>query len=160
MSDMKLIQKITVSNLDETGYVAAILAPFLEIQDVVALNGTLGAGKTAFARALIRALCGANLDVPSPTFNLLLLYEGAQGPVYHYDFYRLEDPDEVWELDIEDAFYEGITIMEWSANIKKHLPDGILDISLNIPDTNNENMREIVLSGNAAWHARLQGITV
>ncbi|MBL4740474.1 MAG: tRNA (adenosine(37)-N6)-threonylcarbamoyltransferase complex ATPase subunit type 1 TsaE [Sneathiella sp.] len=162
MSDSKIIVKTTVSNSDQTAKVAAVLAPFLEVQDVLSLVGTLGAGKTEFARALIRALCGQELDVPSPTFNLLLTYDCAKGLIYHYDFYRLENPEEVWELDIEDAYHEGITVMEWSENIGDHLPDTALEISITIPDsgsdTGNDELREISISGDEDWQSRLAGI--
>ncbi|MEH6402885.1 MAG: tRNA (adenosine(37)-N6)-threonylcarbamoyltransferase complex ATPase subunit type 1 TsaE [Sneathiella sp.] len=164
MPDLKLISKITVSNPEQTAKVAAALAPYLKVQDAVSLNGTLGAGKTEFARALIRALCGQELDVPSPTFNLLLTYDCAKGPIYHYDFYRLEDPEEVWELDIEDAYYEGITLMEWSENIGANLPDSMLEILITIPDSDIDSeegeQREISILGDEDWHTRLSGLKV
>jgi len=160
MSDPKPILKITAKNLAQTAKLAAVLAPYLNVQDVVSLGGTLGAGKTEFARALIRTLCGQELDVPSPTFNLLLTYDCPKGSIYHYDFYRLENPEEVWELDIEDAFYEGITLMEWSENIGEYLPDNILEISITIPNTGNEEQREICLVGDEDWQSRLVGIKV
>ncbi len=132
------------------------LAPYLEPGDVVTLNGTLGAGKTAFARALIRSLCGADIEVPSPTFNLLLTYECPKGPIYHYDFYRLEDPEEVWELDIEDAYDQAITVMEWVQKLEDLAPKDVLNVTLTIPQKGSDTERHIQIQGSGIWKNRLQ----
>ena len=82
------------------------LAAILKPGDVVALDGPLGSGKTALARAAIRALTSPEEDVPSPTFTLVQSYESERGPLYHFDLYRLEAPDQAVELGIDDAFAE------------------------------------------------------
>ena len=142
----------------ETIAVAARLAPHLKPGDVLTLNGTLGAGKTAFARALIRSMCGGEIEVPSPTFNLLLTYDSPVGPIYHYDFYRLEDPEEVWELDIEDAYDQAITIMEWVEKLEDLAPKDVLKITLSIPDEGGDMARFIQIEGHDGWKNRLQTI--
>jgi tRNA threonylcarbamoyladenosine biosynthesis protein TsaE len=81
--------------------------------DVIALWGGLGAGKTAFARAFVRAAGDPAEEVPSPTFTLVQTYALAAGPCWHFDLYRLQAPDEVWELGIEEAFAGGIVLIEW-----------------------------------------------
>ena len=78
----------------------------LKGHEIVALDGTLGMGKTVFARAVIQALVGRKIDVPSPTFSLLQTYDSKIGPIYHFDFYRLKNPMEAYEIGIEDAFSE------------------------------------------------------
>src|SRR5512135_1497738 len=84
--------------------VAAILAP----GDVIALSGGLGAGKTAFARALIRAVADdAALEVPSPTFTLVQTYAGDRLTISHFDLYRLGSADEIGEIGLADAVAEG-----------------------------------------------------
>lgn len=147
---------IEIATEAETIALAKRLEPYLMRGDVLTLNGTLGAGKTAFARALIRSLCGAEVEVPSPTFNLLLTYECPKGPVYHYDFYRLEDPEEVWELDIEDAYDQAITVMEWVERLEDLAPKDVLNITLTIPKEGADTERHIQIQGGDVWKNRLQ----
>lgn len=159
MSDKFLLYTVTTSSDTETGLVARGLAKFLRPQDILTLNGPLGAGKTAFARALIQALCGAGIEVPSPTFNLLLTYDSDQAPIFHYDFYRLEDPEEVWELDIEDAFHEGITLIEWVERLEDLAPEDVLSIVLSIPEgEGSETQRVISIYGDPEWRERLKAL--
>ncbi|MEP3244084.1 MAG: tRNA (adenosine(37)-N6)-threonylcarbamoyltransferase complex ATPase subunit type 1 TsaE [Sneathiella sp.] len=161
MTDLeKILIQRAVFNEQETGSFAVKIAGILKPQDVLVLKGTLGAGKTAFARALIRALVSANIDVPSPTFNLLLTYDSPSGPVFHYDFYRLEDPEEVWELDIEDAYDEGITLMEWAEKLEDLGPQNALTVDIAIPAGGEEGRREITLMGNDGWRKRLGGLAL
>ncbi len=145
---------ISVSTEEETQQVAKTLSAYLKIGDVVRLDGTLGAGKTAFARALVRSLVASEIEVPSPTFNLLLTYETSSGPVYHYDFYRLEDPEEVWELDIEDALESGITLMEWTERLEDLAPKAALQIEITIP-TGADTSRILHIRGDVQWATRL-----
>src|SRR6266704_6126905 len=80
-----------------TAALAAGIAALARPGDVIALKGELGAGKTSFARAFIRARGGVEA-VPSPTFTLVQVYELPGGPIWHIDLYRLRDPEEAWEL--------------------------------------------------------------
>ena len=97
--------------------------------DVIALSGPLGAGKTVFARAFIRARGGIG-EVPSPTFTLVQTYELPDGAVWHFDCYRLKEADEAWELGIEDAFRDGISLIEWPERIETLLPADRLKVEL------------------------------
>ncbi|MBE7636012.1 tRNA (adenosine(37)-N6)-threonylcarbamoyltransferase complex ATPase subunit type 1 TsaE [Sneathiella sp. P13V-1] len=146
-----------ISKEQETAKFARKLAPYLKEKDVLFLEGTLGAGKTLFARNLIQQLCGQDIEVPSPTFNLLLTYDSPAGEIYHYDFYRLEDPEEVWELDLEDALEDGICLMEWVSQLEDLAPEGALTVRLEIPE-GEEGRRIIHLSGDESWKARLADI--
>ena len=109
-----------------TEALAAGLAGLLRPGDVVALTGELGAGKTVFARALIRRLArnaGADAgEVPSPTYTLVQPYELPGLTAYHFDLYRLSAADEALELGIEDAFADGISVIEWAERIAPLLP--------------------------------------
>jgi len=96
---------------------------------VICLNGDLGSGKTTFARGFLAAL-GVGDEVPSPTFNLLLTYDTARGPVWHFDLYRLTAPDEVYELGIEDGFAVAICLIEWPDRLGPLLPADRLDLTL------------------------------
>ena len=96
-----------------TQRLAAELAAMLAPGDVVSLAGGLGAGKTAFARMLIRHLAAdPALEVPSPTFTLMQSYAGASFPILHADFYRLRGSDELDELGFEEAREGALTLVE------------------------------------------------
>jgi len=116
-----------------TARAAAVLAARLRPGDVVALHGDLGAGKTAFARAAIRALLGdPDAEVPSPTFTLVQTYEAPSATVWHFDLYRLADPAEVWELGWEEAVAGGIVLVEWPERLGSLLPARRIDALLEI----------------------------
>lgn len=115
-----MIQKI-IHSLKETNALAKQLSSFAKTGDTFLLYGTLGIGKTAFTRAFIQSLTRKEENVPSPTFTLLQTYEGKKGPLFHFDLYRLEKESEVYELGIEDAFYEGICLIEWPELIENQI---------------------------------------
>ncbi len=140
-------------DLSATEGLAASLAPVARIGDVVALAGELGAGKTVFARAFIHAR-GAIEEVPSPTFTLVQVYELAGGPVYHFDLYRISDPVEVYELGMEEAFADGITLIEWPQHLGRLLPSERLDVVLAMGA--DEDARRVVVRGHGAWAGRLR----
>jgi len=143
----------SLANEAATADFAAALAPFLKPGDVVALDGDLGAGKTAFARTLINALPGEPEDVPSPTFTLVQTYERGGMEIWHFDLYRLEAPDEALELCIEDAFLDAVSLIEWPDKLGPLLPRGVLRVTLSNGAT--ETAREIALSGDDNWAERL-----
>lgn len=98
---------------------------------VIALEGDLGAGKSTFARAFIRALArDPALDVPSPTYTLVQRYEEAQPPVLHADLYRLSDPGEMLELGIDDPDDAAIRLIEWPQNAGRGAFPGALTLAL------------------------------
>lgn len=116
------------------------LAEVLCKGDVVALWGDLGVGKTTFARVLIQALVGKGIDVPSPTFTLVQLYDSPKSEIWHCDLYRLKDPEEAFELGLEDAFHEAICLLEWPERLGNLLPHRRIDITFKIRD---ETTREV-----------------
>ncbi|KAF0117355.1 MAG: hypothetical protein FD149_1164 [Rhodospirillaceae bacterium] len=125
---------------------------------VVALRGTLGAGKTALARAVIRAMPGAaEEDVPSPTFTLVQTYDmPAGGTLWHFDLYRLTTPEDALELGMEEAFAEGVSLIEWPERLGPWLPFDRIDITL-IP-TGPQEMRQAEVRGHGRWIAHLDSI--
>ena len=107
-----------------TEQLGATLAQRLRPRDVVALIGGLGAGKTTLARAILRAASGDDaLVVPSPTFTLVEVYDTPRGTFWHFDLYRLEQPEQVFELGWEDALAEGIVLIEWPERLGALLPE-------------------------------------
>jgi len=116
-----------------TEALGAELAKALKPGDLVVLEGDLGAGKTALARAIIRALAGYPLlEVPSPTFALVQPYDTPRGPVLHADLYRLGDPREVDELGLLDN-PEAIVLVEWAARVPEIVAAATLKVTLAIP---------------------------
>lgn len=130
------------SSEEETAKIAADLACRARGGDVFLLNGALGAGKSVFGRAFIRALCGEDTEVPSPTYTLVQTYESAKGTIWHFDLYRLQDPDEVFEIGWEEAMSGGILLIEWPERLGHHLPAKAHHISI---ETASPTKRKIIL---------------
>lgn len=125
MNDINLF----LSGEQATARVAAQLGQSLEAGDFVALYGDLGAGKTAFARALIQSLNPAESEVPSPTFTLVQTYDSPHGPISHFDLYRLGSPEDVLELGFEEMS-KGILLVEWPERLGRLLPQKRFEVWL------------------------------
>lgn len=151
-----MIIAIDLPNEAATAALAARLAAIARPGDVIALRGELGAGKTAFARAFIRARNSADEEVPSPTFTLVQIYEAAGAPIWHFDLYRVVAADEIWELGIEEAFAGGISLIEWPDRLGPLLPPHRLDIRLEFGD--QPQSRRALIDGSRDWGARLHDI--
>jgi tRNA threonylcarbamoyladenosine biosynthesis protein TsaE len=126
---------------------AARLAP----GDIVLLSGDLGAGKTALARGILAGLGHAG-EVPSPTFTLVQSYElpGVRLPVWHVDLYRLDDPNEVEELGLDEILADGALIIEWPERAGGRWPEAL---HLTLADT-GEGSRRLTARVPPAWEAR------
>ena len=117
--------------LAETERLAQRIASHAVPGDVIGLYGPLGSGKTAFARAFIRARLGRPVEeVPSPTFTLVQLYEHAAGAIWHFDLYRLSAPEDAYELGIEDAFAGAVSLIEWPERLGALMPADWLEVRL------------------------------
>jgi tRNA threonylcarbamoyladenosine biosynthesis protein TsaE len=146
---------LDAENERRTAAIAAAIAGLAGPGDVIALAGDLGAGKSVFARAFIYALGGSG-DVPSPTFTLVQMYELAPANVFHFDLYRLEKPEDAFELDMDDAFHEGISLIEWPARLGAYLPPRRLLISIDFGASQGARMLHLDAPG--AWAARIEGL--
>ena len=145
---------VELRDLAATRALAARLAARARIGDVVGLAGALGAGKTTFARFFICARAGREIEVPSPSFSLVQPYVFAEATVWHFDLYRIGGPDGALELGIEDAFAEGISLVEWPERLGYLLPDDRLDIVFDGALAGSR--RHVRMCGHGAWAARMR----
>ncbi len=132
-----------------------LLAGLVGPGDTLLLHGSIGAGKTHLARALIQARLGRAEDVPSPSFTLVQTYAADGVNIWHADLYRLSHPDEVLELGLEDAFSTAICLIEWPDRLGGSAPKTALHITL----TAEGDGRRADLSG-AAYSAVLTRLAV
>lgn len=124
------MQKTLVSETEaQTIAFAEKLASVAQKGDVFALYGTLGMGKSVFARAFIQKLTKAE-EVPSPTFTLVQEYTAPDFNIFHFDLYRLKSPDEVFELGFEEAVYGGVSLIEWPEKAGAWLPKNIFKVEI------------------------------
>ncbi|MBS0123760.1 tRNA (adenosine(37)-N6)-threonylcarbamoyltransferase complex ATPase subunit type 1 TsaE [Thetidibacter halocola] len=121
-------QSLILTGPDHTCHLAERLAPCLAPGDVLLLSGGIGAGKTHFARCLIRALQTVPEDVPSPTFTLVQEYDTRAGSVWHADLYRLGSADEIIELGLAEAFETAICLVEWPDRLGNLAPPDALHL--------------------------------
>lgn len=146
---------LTLADETATKDLARRLARTAAPGDVIALSGDLGAGKTSFARAFVQALAGADEDVPSPTFTLAQLYECDAGTIWHFDLYRLEKSEDALELGIEEAFADGVSLIEWPDRLGPWLPAGRLDLLLTAGGAEGARNAELTAHG-PVWTRKLR----
>jgi len=127
--DTSATVSIYLPSEEATARLGAWLADRLQAGDCLLLEGSIGAGKSHLARALIRARLGRMEDVPSPTFTLVQTYQ-ADTEIWHADLYRLSHPDEVLELGLDEAFDHAICLIEWPDRLGKLAPANALRLSL------------------------------
>lgn len=139
-----------------TNLLAHRIAGFVGGNDLVTLSGDLGAGKTTLARALIRELVGDDqLEVPSPTFTLMQVYDGQRFPIVHADLYRIKSPDELIELGWDEAAEGALVLVEWADRAGNQLPDDRLDVALLLAPEKGDGYRKVVFTGTGSFAARL-----
>lgn len=143
-----------------TCVLAGRIADLSRTGDVIGLGGPLGAGKTVFARAFINHIAARSdtdaEDVPSPTFTLVQSYEFPALTVHHFDLYRIARPEDAYELGIEDAFADGVSLIEWPERLGPLLPARRLEVVL--LQGARQDARIAELDGGNDWPARLQGL--
>lgn len=124
----------------QTAELAQRLGQHLRPGDCVLLSGEIGAGKTHFARSLIRSLQDVPEDIPSPTFTLVQTYDTRAGDLWHADLYRLSALEEVEELGLVEAFEKAICLVEWPDRLGPLAPDDALVLDL-AADPGDDDMR-------------------
>lgn len=151
----------TVELEDEqaTHRLMADIANAVEAGDLITLSGDLGAGKTTFARALIRHLAGnPTIEVPSPTFTLMQAYELPRFNVIHADLYRLSGPEELAELGFEEFGDSAVTVLEWPDRAKGQLAPDRLDIAFTLAPEKGPTFRYADITGFGAFTPRAERI--
>lgn len=134
---------IVTASAAETRALGTRLATRLQPGDTVLLQGDLGAGKSEFARGVARGL-GIAGPVPSPSFTILNAYDEGRLPLYHFDWYRIQDPEEIAEMGMEEQIGgDGIALIEWSERAAEFIPARALQVTIRVID---EETREISLT--------------
>ena len=129
---------------DDTQVIAKEIADTLKGGEFIAMYGDLGAGKTAFVQGLAKAL-GITNHVTSPTFTIVNEYEGRL-PLYHFDVYRIADPDEMYEIGYDDYIdSDGVCVVEWAELIEELLPDRYYKLTILKDEDKGFDYRKIIL---------------
>lgn len=125
--------EINVNGLSDLTNAAEEIIGALDGRNVIAFFGAMGAGKTTLIREIC-ALVGSEDVVTSPTFALVNRYESGKGfPIYHFDFYRIERPEEAFDMGYEEYFYsDGLCLVEWSEKIEELLPDDVMRVEIEV----------------------------
>ncbi|MEW6244621.1 MAG: tRNA (adenosine(37)-N6)-threonylcarbamoyltransferase complex ATPase subunit type 1 TsaE [Bacillota bacterium] len=142
---------IKTESAEQTGHVGSILGRLLLPGDFIALTGPLGAGKTCFARGILKG-AGVPGHPASPSFTIVFEYEG-RIPLYHMDMYRLHDPSELLQIGYDEYFYgDGACIVEWAEQVLPYLPEERLDVDIRYA---GEHGRFLTFLAFGARHARI-----
>lgn len=135
------MKEINVNGLGDLPYAAEEILGALDGRNVVALYGPMGAGKTTLVREICAQL-GSEDTVTSPTFALINRYDTAEGDaIFHFDFYRIERPEEAFDMGYEEYFYsDGLCLVEWPEKVEELLPDDVMKVTI----TPTSNTRRVI----------------
>ncbi len=146
--------KITITSLEDTNILAAIITNNLFPGFIIGLTGDLGSGKTTFTKYLAKNM-GISANINSPTFTILKIYEHEKLDLYHMDVYRLENVGYDYELD-DYIFGNGVSVIEWYTYINKMLPDEFLKIRINVIE---KDLRVLYIEGNGRYEKVVKNIS-
>ena len=140
----------------------AALFDKVQAGDVLLLRGDLGAGKSVFARGFVRSgaaplgLDDPTFEVPSPTFTLVQTYAAKSFDIWHFDLYRIERKEELWELGLEEALDDGVVLVEWPERALSFFPEARLEI--HIDQIEGGSARQVAFIGDDSWKERLGNV--
>lgn len=130
---------------EDTFSLALEMSKNVKAGDIICLTGDLGAGKTLFSKGFAKGLL-IEEEITSPTFNIVNIYSGRL-PLYHFDVYRILNPDAMEDTGYEDYFYgDGVCLVEWAENIKEIIPSDATWITIKTDPSKDENFRTIEIS--------------
>jgi tRNA threonylcarbamoyladenosine biosynthesis protein TsaE len=143
--DIEDIKTIETKSAEETFALGEKIGMEASPGLVITLKGDLGVGKMVLAQGLAKGL-GIEEPVNSPTFTILQVYDEGRLPFYHFDVYRIEDPDEMYEVGFEDYFYgEGVCMIEWAELIEELLPENAMHITIEKDPAKGNDYRKITI---------------
>ena len=138
---------IETKDPNQTEQFARLLGRHLKAGDILSLDGDLGTGKTVFSRGIARAL-GINEPVTSPTFIIMQEYKEGRIPLYHFDVYRIEDPEELYEIGADEYFGgDGVCLIEWASLIRDILPEKQIHITISKDNHISFDHRTLAVEG-------------
>lgn len=144
------------TSAQDTAALASKLAPLLRAGDVLALRGTLGAGKTVFSKGLAQGL-GVRAEVTSPTFAFVAEYAGTTVELYHFDLYRIDMPEQLEDIGFDGyVFGHGISLIEWPEQAGRYLPSERLDITIEMIAGSIDARRIILYSQTERYKSLLE----
>ena len=136
-----MMKKYISNSVEDTNKIAKEFARTIEPGQIVLLVGDLGAGKTAFVKGVVKALHGDPDQVTSPTFTIVNEYSLDDFPIYHFDLYRLENPNELYNIGFEEYFYgSGVCFIEWPERASDFFDDSVIVVNIK---KLGDNKREI-----------------
>lgn len=137
------MKRLITRNENETRELGLKLAEKLKAGDVVAMTGELGTGKTALTGYIAEGL-GIKKTISSPTFTIVKEYHEGRLPMYHFDVYRVSDPEELFEIGYEEYFYgNGVSVVEWANLVEELLPENAVRINIEYGEAEGERLYEI-----------------
>lgn len=161
MADEAGAYQVILPDLAATERLGVELASWFGANDVITLSGDLGAGKTELARAIIRAVAGsADIEVPSPTFPIVITYDFSRGRVVHADLYRIVEDEELDEIGWDEIGDEALVLVEWADRAGERLSADRVDVLLALAPELGPQARVCVLTGHGALAARLERLYV
>jgi tRNA threonylcarbamoyladenosine biosynthesis protein TsaE len=146
---MNSAPNIYLNNLEQTKHLATKLAKLTMPGDVITFSGDLGVGKTSFIQYFVNSLSDKLVEVTSPTFNLVHIYNLDKVEIWHFDLYRLNEAKDLYELGIEDAFNNGIALIEWPEISRNILPKERLELEFSFGE--ELDARVISYNGFGKW---------
>jgi len=155
LSNDSFFQQFDLTSEAETASLGRRVAALLRVGDTITLAGTLGAGKTVLARALVRHFLPAE-EVPSPTFTLVQTYETPAFAISHIDLYRVKARSEIRELGLDEALERGALLIEWPDRMGDLLPADRLDIVFE--GVEDDETRILKLIGRGSWAPRVKDL--
>ena len=147
------INNFNIQEENKTKIIAEEISKICKKGDVLAISGSMGAGKTTFIKYFIQKITKAK-SVPSPSYNIILPYESKHSTIFHMDAWRLKNHNEALSLGITEMFDDAIFLIEWAEKIKVVLPADCLKLFIK----NIKNRKCIKIEGNELWNKRFKNI--